>query len=58
MRIVHSITYIANRFFSVLLPVDVTCIEKLNPITMFHMNDGNVLGYNIASSYYPLIKIC
>ena len=35
----------------------VTCIEKLNPITMFHMKDGNVLCHNIASSYYPLIEI-
>ena len=43
----------AEFVFSVLLPVGVTCIEKLNPITMFHMKDVNELGYNIASSYYP-----
>ena len=55
MCIVHSIIYTVycGHIFAVLLPVDVTCIEKLSPIAVFHMKDGYELDYNIAFSYYP-----
>ena len=44
-------------YYHGLLPIDVTCTEKLSPIAVFQMKYGNELGYDTAFSYFPWQKL-